>query len=90
MPVMKIRRSGILVETRRVSIQKNDDLLGNTETHCAQATVFLILQAVFFVLRNASSLKVSARTALRRLLPFSVLSRHLHQNKSSFSSCAAS
>ena len=41
---------------------KNDGLQGNTETHCVQTTVFLILKVIFFVLRTVSPLKVSSST----------------------------
>ena len=37
---------------------KNDGLQGNTGTRCAQTSVFLILQAVLFVLRTVSHLNV--------------------------------
>ena len=70
---------------------KNDDLQGNTETHCVQTTVFLILKVVIFCPTDRLVSKSFVKhTALRRLLISSVLPRHPRQNKNSFSSCAAS
>ena len=53
---------------------KNDGLQGNTETHCVQTTVFLILKVVVFCpMDRLVSKSFANHTALRRLLPYIVL-----------------
>ena len=48
---------------------KNDGLQGNTETHCVQTTVFLILKVVIFCPTDRlASKSFSKHTALRYLL----------------------